>query len=409
MHNDINTIVPVRLLELRNTYKWGGGPDKTILLSAEQHDLKRVSVVVAYVRDSNDRVFNIGERARARGLTFYEIQEKAKFDWHVIWAIREIILLHDINLIHSHDYKSDLFAYLVRQCLWNRRIALMSTAHAWVMLGLKGRLYRHLDISLMRRFDHLIAVSQATKDEMTAAGIPSPRISVIHNSIDTEMWSSHRVTTDLRKEWDIGRAFPVIGYAGRLMPEKDLDTWLRSAALIAKKYPQARFVLVGEGRDNAMLNHLQRLATTLGIAKQVIFPGYFDNLPPAYTTFDIFLLSSRREGLPNSVLEAMAMGIPVVTTDVAGTKELVVEGETGFILPQGDADGLAEAVMALADCDQLRLRMGLAGRKRVEHKFSFDHRLRRVEALYEQILGICSYSASPSETGCLDREYSRKI
>jgi glycosyltransferase involved in cell wall biosynthesis len=146
---------------------------------------------------------------------------------------------------------------------------------------------------------------------------------------------------------------------------------------------------------------------TLGIAERVMFPGYLENLPPAYLTFDIFLLSSRREGLPNSVLEAMAMGIPVVTTDVAGTKELVVEGETGFILPQGDVDGLAKAVLALADSDQLRLRMGFAGRKRVEREFSFNHRLRRVEALYEQILGVCSYSASPSESGYLDREYSR--
>ena len=175
--------------ELRNTYKWGGGPDKTILLSAERHDRTRVSVVVAYVRDMQDQEFRIAEKARARGLTFYEIVERGKFDPSVLRAIRDIIVRHDINLIHAHDYKSDLFAYLVRRWLWRRRIALMSTAHAWVMLGLRGELYRRLDLFLMRRFDHLIAVSHATKDEMLAAGLPSASISVIHNAIDTETWS----------------------------------------------------------------------------------------------------------------------------------------------------------------------------------------------------------------------------
>ncbi len=162
----------IRLLELRNTYKWGGGPDKTILLSAEQHDPSRVSVVVVYVRDVQDKEFQITEMARSRRLTYYEIPEKGKFDPHVIKAIRDIVVKHDINLIHGHDYKSDFFAYLVRRWLWRRPIALVSTAHAWVMLGLKGEIYRRLDLFLMRRFDHLISVSKSTQALMVYAGIP---------------------------------------------------------------------------------------------------------------------------------------------------------------------------------------------------------------------------------------------
>src|SRR5262245_45156965 len=104
----------VRLLELRNTYKWGGGPDKTILLSAERHDRTRVEVVVVYIRDIRDREFCIGDRARAKGLTFYEIEERGKFDLRVLRALREIVLRHDINIVHAHDYKSDLFAYLLQ-------------------------------------------------------------------------------------------------------------------------------------------------------------------------------------------------------------------------------------------------------------------------------------------------------
>jgi glycosyltransferase involved in cell wall biosynthesis len=169
-----------------------------------------------------DREFSIGDNARAKGLTYYEVEERGKFDLRVLKALREIVLRHDINLIHGHDHKSDLFAYLLRRWLWRRRLTLLSTAHAWVMLGLKGELYRRLDLWLMRRFDHLIAVSQATKDEMVAAGTPANRISVIHNSIDTETWTPRRVAPSLREELNLGQAFPVIGYVGRIMPEKDL-------------------------------------------------------------------------------------------------------------------------------------------------------------------------------------------
>ena len=137
----------VRLLELRNTYKWGGGPDKTILLSAERHDRSRVETVVVYVRDVRDREFSVGEKARAKGLTFYEIEERGKLDLRVLAALRDIVVRHDINLIHGHDYKSDLFAFLLRQWLRRRQLCLVSTAHAWVMFGLKGDLYRRLDLA----------------------------------------------------------------------------------------------------------------------------------------------------------------------------------------------------------------------------------------------------------------------
>jgi glycosyltransferase involved in cell wall biosynthesis len=379
----------VRLLELRNTYKWGGGPDKTVLLSAERHDHTLVEVVVAYIRDVRDTEFSITSKARARGLTFYEIEERGKLDLRVLRALRDILLRHNINLVHGHDYKTDLFAAMLRWWIGRRqRFALVSTAHAWVMLGLRGDLYRRLDLTLMRRFDHLIAVSHATKTEMVAAGIPRNLISVIHNAIDTDEWSPRNTTAALKEELKLGQAWPVIGYVGRIMPEKDLETWLRAAARVAEQYSEAQFVLVGEGRNGNTLGQLQRLATDLKIANRVHFPGYRSQLLPVYGSFDLFALSSRREGLPNSILEAMAVGLPVVTTDVAGTSELVLNGQTGYVVPQGDVDGMAHAMVTLVADNQLRQRMGKAGRERIEREFSFTHRLQRIEELYTRILGL---------------------
>jgi glycosyltransferase involved in cell wall biosynthesis len=180
----------------------------------------------------------------------------------------------------------------------------------------------------------------------------------------------------------------VIGYVGRIIPEKDLETWLRAAALVAQRYADAQFVLVGEGRDGVTLGQLQRLATALGIAERVHFPGYHAHLLPVYGSFDLFMLSSRREGLPNSILEAMAVGLPIVTTDVAGTSELVLDGQTGYVVPQGDVDRLAQGLMTLLADQQLRQRMGQAGRERIEREFSFTQRLQCIEALYARVLGL---------------------
>lgn len=378
---------PVRLLELRNTYKWGGGPDKTILLSAESHDPARVEVVVAYVRDIRDSEFQITQKAKEMGLTYYEIPESGKLDIRVFGAIRDIVRRHDINLIHGHDYKSDFFAYFVSRFMKKPDLAVISTAHAWVMLGPRGRFYRWMDLLLMKRFDRLIAVSESTKEEMIRAGVPDDLITMIHNGIDTRVWNPDGFhPTAFRREVGVPDDCLVIGYVGRIMPEKDLHTWLRAAAIVHKRIPEARFLIVGEGREGTTLEELTALTTQLGLSGRVLFPGYRRHLQPVYAALDLFVLSSRREGLPNSLLEAMAMSLPVVTTDVAGAKELVVHEETGLVVPQGRPRELAGAMLQILSDDSVRVRMREAGRQRVEKNFSFSLRLHRIEQLYEDVI-----------------------
>jgi glycosyltransferase involved in cell wall biosynthesis len=263
------------------------------------------------------------------------------------------------------------------------------------MLGLRGELYRRLDLRLMSRFDHLIAVSHMTRQNLVAAGLPASAISVIHNGIDTQVWSTQQANPDLRSMLGQGRHFPIVGYVGRITREKDLPTWLRAAALVERRYPKARFVLVGDGKDDLLLHDLRRLATDLGISDHVFFYGYQENPRPFYAMFDVFMLSSVTEGLSNSILEAMAMDLPAVVTKVGGNEELVIDGQTGYLVPQGDAAGLAHAVIALAQNDQVRERMGEAGRRRVEREFSFADRLQHVENLYERVLGIQPRHISP--------------
>ena len=376
----------VRLLELRNTYKWGGGPDKTILLSAEQHDRSRVEVVVVYIRDVRDREFTIGDKARAKGLTFYEIEERGRLDFRVLCALKEIVIRHNINIIHAHDYKSDLFAYMLGWRLRKRPVALISTMHGWALGGTRGRIYQCLDLLLLRRFDHVIAVSEATKSEMIRGGVPADLITVIHNGIDVRMWSPEGVKSSVRASLGLGDECPVIGYVGRISPEKDLSRWLRVAASLAREYPVAQFVIVGEGRSSQVLDELKNLASTLGISRNVHFLGYRNDLRSLYMSFDVFLLSSTTEGICNSLLEAMALGIPVVATAVGGTQEVVIDGENGFIVPARDIAGMTRQIANLISKACLRKRIGRMAQTRVRDHFSFDSRLRRIETLYENVL-----------------------
>lgn len=376
----------VRLLELRNTYKWGGGPDKTILLSAEQHDPSRIFVVVAYVRDIHDQDFAITQMAQEKNLLYYEIPESKKFDWTVIRAIRDIVIRHDINLIHGHDYKSDLFAYLVSRSFRHRQIAVIATAHGWALLGLKGNLYQKLDTLLMRQFDHLIAVSEKTKEKMVSAGVPSSKISVILNGIDTKTWHPPENRLGCRENLGIGEGDLVVGYVGRITSEKDLESWLWAASIVGKSFKNVRFFLVGDGRDGLLQRELQGLTRDLGIESQVRFLGYQKDLLSIYAAMDLFVLSSSRENLPNCVLEAMAMEVPVVTTDVIGNKNLVVDGKTGLVVPPGDSNALAQGILKMLEDKHMRKELGLNGRVHVESEFSFSKRLGCIESLYEKIL-----------------------
>ena len=352
----------IRLLEIRNTYKWGGGPDKTILLSAEKHDRSLVEPIVAYIRDASDHEFRIGKKARDKQLTYYEIQETSKFDVSVVNKLCEIISDHAINLVHAHDYKTDLFAYLIGRKLGKRRPAIMSTMHGWGVVGVRRRIYWWMDMWLMRRFDHLIAVSEATKNEMVSSHVPGDRITMIHNGIDTEFWSPGKRDLNIVRILGLTRNVAVIGDVGRISPEKEMLGWLKAASRIVQQYPLTQLVVVGQGKDESMALELKALSLELGISKNLKLLGYREDLPGIYSTFDLFYLNSRIEGICNSLLESMAMGVPVVTTDAGGTGELVVDGVTGFMLPIGDLEGLSTAMLKLVEDKNLRSAMdGLPG------------------------------------------------
>ena len=239
---------PVNLLELRATYTTGGGPDKTILLSAERHNKKIVNPIVVYLRDINDDNFQIGHMAEGKGFKYIEVLDRSKIDIRCIIELNSIVRQYNIDIIHGHDYKTDILAYILR--LLNPGICLVSTAHGWITNTLMGSLYKWIHLRILKRFKHLIAVSKATKALMVSSGIKPDKVKVVYNGIDENIWRREDGLESLRNEWNIPENSFVVGTVGRIGDEKDYYTFIKIAKAVVSKANDTFFVIVGEGKED---------------------------------------------------------------------------------------------------------------------------------------------------------------
>jgi glycosyltransferase involved in cell wall biosynthesis len=209
------------------------------------------------------------------------------------------------------------------------------------------------------------------------------KVTVIPNGISLEEFEPEMAPADVREALGLNAACPLVGTLGALRPEKDYGTFLRAAARVAGAVPQARFVLIGEGSERA---RLQALARELGLTERVLFAGDRKDVANLLNAVDVFVLSSITESFPNAVLEAMAVGRPVVATKSGGTPELVEDGKTGYLVPVGDAEAMAARIVELLHKPELRRNFGASGRARVEREFTPARMKQRFEELYDRML-----------------------
>jgi glycosyltransferase involved in cell wall biosynthesis len=175
----------------------------------------------------------------------------------------------------------------------------------------------------------------------------------------------------------------LVGTACRLEPVKGIPTLLKAIALVAKKHSSVRLVIAGEG---SWRNRLEEEAAQLGVQDKVSFLGWQDDVATLLGSWSIFVLPSLDEGFGVAVLEAMASGLPVVASDVGGLRELVQDGQTGFLVPPNDVNQLADKLLFLLDDPDLRMRMGIAARSRAREAFSITEMVKKTTDVYERLL-----------------------
>ena len=232
--------------------------------------------------------------------------------------------------------------------------------------------------------DRIICVSDAVKDTvMQRERMDEDRIVVIRNGVET-LPETGEPSAQLRKELGIGEEDLVVGMVANYNRSvKGVSLFLDAVPPIVEQVPSARFLLLGRGKEDGVLKEKAR---SMGIDRYVIFAGYRPDIHRYYAIMDISVLTSFSEGLSITLLESMRCGLPVVATRVGGNPEVVVDGETGYLVPPGDISAFASRTVTLLLDRELRKRMGEQGRRRVERHFLLGNVAKRYEEVYEGLL-----------------------
>ncbi len=385
----------VRVLDFRGTYKGGGGPDKTILNSAARHDKEKVWIKVCYIKQPQDKEFQIPDLAAQLKINYTDVVDRRLLDWKCILKVRELIKKNGISVIHTHDDKTLLYGYILKRLLPDVRI--MHTCHSHPeykradfksSMEFRNFIFRKkIGAFLMKRYDKpILTVSRNTRRRIINSGLQSKDVAVLYNGIDTDYWHPSSVPPVLKKELGLQPDQILIGTVARITYDKDLPTFFKVAKFVSEKHPNVKFAIIGDGYGDE-LAQAKILANDLGLEDLIHFTGHRTDLREIYASLDIFLMTSITEGLPNTALEAMAMGVPVVSTSVGGIPELVVHGETGLLCPVGNSSALSSAIMHLLENSGRKKQLSQSARQHILRYFNFSNRVKRLEEFYAYFSG----------------------
>ena len=369
----------MKILHLRNSDLLGG-PERLILAQVKFGSPESEHHVASFVRGSERGTFL--DAASKAGATVHAIPQRSSYDRSVIAKVRGLVVELGPHIVIGHDYKADLVA---RRALHGLGVPLMAMAHGYTGENLKIRLFERMDRRALRSFAHVIAVSEGVETQLRKAGVAAERITVVPNGIDIERVAERALAgrDALRSEWRIGEDERVLLFLGRLSPEKGPEILLESFQALHAAHAGLRLVFVGDG---ALRTSLEAAAAKLPPGA-VQFAGWRDDPSACLGASDVFVLSSRREGLPLALLEAMAAERPIVATRVGGVPEALADGACGMLVPPADPLGLTAALETVLGDEAGRGERVARAKQRVVEQFSASSQVRRIEALYRRVAG----------------------
>lgn len=247
-----------------------------------------------------------------------------------------------------------------------------------------------VDIDRLTGFlpQRIICNSEAIRSRFLG-GITEKKSLTIINSVDLADFDPHQSGLSIRKELGIPDEAIVIGMTSRLSREKGQHTLLEACALLKDHFQDIFILLIGDpifNEDKDVPTSLQNMADRLGISKRLLFTGFRRDVYRLYAAMDIFVLATDAEPCGRVLFEAMAMGKPVIGTDNGGTPEIVAKGETGLLFPYGDARALADKIGWLLERPDEMIRMGQAGRRRIEAHFTIEQYMEKTQKVYLDLL-----------------------
>ncbi|RAL21119.1 hypothetical protein DL240_13375 [Lujinxingia litoralis] len=359
-----------------------GGAETMLTKLIEGGDRRRFPTTVVSLMGRG----TMAERVEAAGASVETLNlSRGRPTPAALFRLRRLVARHNPDVIHAWMYHANLgvMAGLGRPFAWNVR-------HCIYDLGEESRGTRaviRLGALLSPQADAIVYNSRLSRTQHRALGYSARRDEVIPNGFDTRTFRPcPEAYREVRRELGLPTATPLVGMVGRLHPIKDHPNLLGAMRRVAAEHPQARLVLVGRGlsADNA---EFLGQARALGLEERVILLGERRDIPRITAAFDVAVLSSRSEGFPNVVGEAMACGVPVAVTDVGDAAWLL--GGAGRVVAPRDEMQLARAMSELLAMDEgARRALGQKGRRRVVEHFSLGAIVARYHALYARMAGV---------------------
>jgi glycosyltransferase involved in cell wall biosynthesis len=370
-----------KMMHLRVVAGTGGGPEKTILNSPRFIKQHGYDAHVVYLCPS-DPVIQQSLRSRAEKfdcpLTL--IEDRGIRDFSVIGKLWKFCREQKIELLQAHDYKSNALGLVLRRL---HRMHLVTMLHGWTDMSGRMPVYKRVDQWCLPWYQQSICVSEDLVEECRKLKIPERKIQLVHNAIDlgtyTRWLSKSQARGELGVDPGSGR---LVGMVCRLSPEKGI---LEAIAMVDRFRKQEIPIQLWIAGDGPYRPEIEKEIARLGLESSVRLLGQLADARPFYQAMDVFLLNSIREGLPNVVLEAMALEVPVVATRIAGVPTLVRAGQTGWLIEPGDTTGLDSAVeQSIANSSMAETYRQRASQM-IAEEFSFSKRIERVASIYDAL------------------------
>lgn len=374
---------PVRVLHFRREVPTGGGPETLIIHISRFIDRDRFPLTVATLGPDENHTSPFIEAVRDNGIPVVVIPAKHRFDHTCIGSLGAVIRNNGIDVLHTHDHRTNLIGYRAAKRLGTRTVATIHQPmrrHWWL------KHFEILDERIVRRLDRLLPVAEAVKRDIVERRVaPANMVTTVLNGIDVATFDTPGNGERIRKELGIPPE-AILGITmGRLSDDKGLPSLLRALHDVTRRRDDIYWLIAGKG---PLDQELRRSATQLGLNERVRFLGFRTDLPDLFAASDMLVIASTSEGCSVVALESMASGLPLVATAVGGTPEIVVHGETGFIIQPRRPEQIVESVLTLASDVERRESMGRRAAERVREHFTAQRMVQDFENVYADVTSL---------------------
>lgn len=357
-----------------------GGTEFNAVRTAEEVDRSRYDISFIALSDRGA----LAERVRAAGIPIHVFPLGGFFSVQMLRSARRLVRhLREqrVDVVHAHDIYSNIFTV---PCARLAGVPMVIASRRWWHAANRV-IYLTLNRATYHLAHRVLANSEAVGQLVVDEGMPASRVTVVPNFVEESAFEAPTagVIEGWRRAYGVAADDEVVGIIANLHAIKDHPTLLRAFARVVSERPRARLVIAGDGADRGAL---EQLAESLGIGNRVSFTGRVAQRPSMHWLFDVSVLSSRGEGFPNSIVEAMSAGRPVVSTAVGGVPDVVVDGETGILVPPASPESMADAILALLRDPARRATMGAAGARRARARFHASAVVQQLQSLYDDFL-----------------------